>query len=116
MECTGTAKGAADFFTGNGLAHVVHNDESSMGGVAQTEQCLAESGHGAGVVFILIVSRVEGIEHDDFGSGGAGGKYEVIETLGCTEQMSGGSCIDQQVLVRSRTESPPHDQQATNKL
>ena len=77
MKCTGTAKGAADFFSGNGLAHVVHNDESSMGGVAQTEQRLAEGSHGAGVVFILIVSGVERIEHDDFGSGGAGGKYEV---------------------------------------
>ena len=110
MECTGTAKGAADFVSGNGLSNMVDNDESRVRCIAQAEQCLAESRHGARIVFILIVSGVERIEHDDFGSGGAGSDYEVIETLRCTEQMSCGPRIHQQVMIRSGTEITPHDQ------
>ena len=60
----------------------MHDHQSRMGGVAQTEERLTEGGHGAGVIFILIVSRVERVEHDDFGSSGAGSNYEVIQTLG----------------------------------
>src|ERR1700733_12311365 len=58
MECTGPTKGAADFFSSDGLADVVHNDQSSLGGIAQTEQCLKKNGHGTRVVFILIMGRV----------------------------------------------------------
>jgi hypothetical protein len=61
MQGARAAKGAADFFSGDGLAHVVDHDESSMGCVVQAEQGLAESCHGARVVFVLIVGRVERI-------------------------------------------------------
>jgi hypothetical protein len=83
MECTGPAKGAADFFSGDGLADVVHNNQSRMGGIAQTEQSLTESRHGAGVVFILIVSRVERVQDDHLGGGSLGGGEEVIQSLEC---------------------------------
>jgi hypothetical protein len=50
--------------------------------------------HGAGIVLILIVSRVQRIQNNDFGGGGLGGGDEVVQALGCTEQMTGGAGID----------------------
>jgi hypothetical protein len=90
MQSTRAAKGAADFFAGNGFSGMVDDNQSSLSGIAQVQQCLAESRHSAGVVLILIVSGVERIEHDDFGSRSPGGEYEMMETLGCTEEMSRG--------------------------
>jgi hypothetical protein len=40
----------------------------------------------------------------------------VIETLGCTEQMSRRPLIHQQILVRAGTQATSHDQQATHEL
>src|SRR5208337_2078743 len=42
MQSAGAAKGAADLVTADGFADVVHDDESSAGGIAQTQQRLAQ--------------------------------------------------------------------------
>ena len=58
MQSAGAAKGAADLVTADGFADMVHHDESGAGGIAQAQQRLAQGGHGAGIIFILIVRGV----------------------------------------------------------
>ena len=70
MQGAGAAEGAADLVTADGFAHVMHHDERGARSIAQAQQALAQSGHGARVVFILIVGGVERVQDDDLGSGG----------------------------------------------
>ena len=67
VQGTGAAKGASDLVPSHGFAHMVDHDQGGSGALAQAEQTLAQSGHGAGVVFVLIMSGVERIEHEDLG-------------------------------------------------
>ena len=97
------AEGAADLIAADGLAQVVNDDQGGLGYVAQPQQCLAESSHGARVIFILIVSGVERIQNNDLRGGGLGRGQKVVEPLGAAEEMTGGASIDEQVGIRCRT-------------
>src|SRR5258708_18367030 len=116
MQRAGAAEGAADLVAANGFADMVHYNQSGPGSVAQAQQRLAESRHGAGIVFVLIVSGVERVEDDHLGGGGLGGGEEVIHSLGCAEQMTGSAGVDQEVEIRGASQRSPHDRQAADKL
>ena len=60
------------------------------------------------------MGRVERIQDDDFGSSSSCREDEVVQSLRCTEQMTGGPGIDQQMMVGGCTEATPHDQQAAD--
>ena len=45
---------------------------AALRSIAQAQQALAQRRHGARIVFILIVSGVERVQHDDLGGGAAG--------------------------------------------
>jgi hypothetical protein len=47
-----------------------------------------KAGHGAGIVFILIMRGVERVENQDLGGSGPRGGDKVIQTLGGAEQMA----------------------------
>ena len=49
------------------LFDMVDNNQGRLGSIAQPDQSLTESGHGARIVFVLIVSRVERIDDDNIG-------------------------------------------------
>jgi len=86
---------------------MVHHHESGTRSVAQAQQGLAECRHGARIVLVLIVRGVERVENNDLGGGGARGGYEVVQALRGTEQMSGGACVYQKMLVGSVARSAP---------
>ena len=90
VQGTGAAKGASDLVPSHGFAHMVDHDQGGSGGLAQAEQTLAQSGHGAGVVFVLIMSGVERIEHEDLGLCRPGGGKKMIQTVVSAQQMPGG--------------------------
>jgi hypothetical protein len=83
---------------------------------AQAQQALTKSGHGAGVVFVLIVRGVQRVQDDDLGSGGAGGGEKVIQSLRRIEQMAGGARIHEQVLIGGISQDAPHGGQAADEL
>src|SRR5260370_42430106 len=89
MQRAGAAEGAADLVAANGFADMVHYNQSGPGSVAQAQQRLAESRHGAGIVFVLIVSGVERVEDDHLGGGGLGGSGEVVHYLWARERFAG---------------------------
>ena len=91
-------------------------DERRPRGIAQAQQGLAQCRHGASVVFILIVSRVERVQDDDLGGSGLGGGEEMVHSLGCAEQMAGSAGVDQEMVVRGGPHRSPHDRQAADKL
>ena len=84
--------------------------------LAQTQQALAQSGHGPSVVLILIVSGIQRIEDDDLRGGRLRRREEVLQPLGCTEQMAGGACVNEQVLICGAAHCPAHNRQAADKL
>src|SRR5262249_4643335 len=91
MQCAGTTQGATDLVTGNGFSDMMHHGERGPRGIAQTQQRLAQSRHSAGIVFVLIVSRVKRVQNDDLSGGGLRGGEKVIHPLRCAEQMSSGT-------------------------
>jgi hypothetical protein len=99
VQCGGATKGGSDLISVDGLSDMMHDDERGLGSFSQPQQGLAQSGHGSGVVFILIVSGVERVQDDDLRVGGAGGRQEMIESVGGVEQMSLGLGVDEQVLI-----------------
>ena len=116
VQRAGAAEGAADLVTADRFAHVVDDDQRSARSFSQTQQALAQSGHGAGVVFVLIVCRVQRVQDDDLGRSGACGGEEVIQALGCAEQVAGGACIHEQVLIRRVSHDATHGGQAADEL
>ncbi len=92
----------------------MHDDEGGARRVAQSQQRVAERGHGAGIVFILIMGGIERVEDDDFGGGGLSGGEEVVQALRCTEQMAGGAGIHQQMVIGSCSQAAPHECQAAD--
>lgn len=116
MEGAGATKGAADLETRDRFADMMHHDERSFGSIAQAQQGLAQRRHGAGVVFVLIVSGVERVEDDDLGGGSLSGGEEVIHSLRCAEQMAGGASVDEQVLIGGRVDDAAHGCQAVDEL
>ena len=95
---------------------MVHHHQRGAGSIAQTQQRLAQGGHGARIVFVLIVRGVERVENNDFGGGGARGGHKVIQTLGGAEQMAGGARVYQKMLIGRRSQGAAHDGQAADKL
>jgi hypothetical protein len=83
---------------------------------SQAQQALAESRHGARVVFILIVGGIERVQDNDLRDGCLRRREEVLHPLRCAEQMAGGACIDEQVLIRSVAHCSAHDREAADKL
>ena len=110
------AEGAAEFMTAGGFSDVMDNDESRLGGVAQADEGLAESGHGAGVVFILVMSGVEGIDDNDIGLNRTGGVEEVIKAGGGAEQMTRDAGVDEEIGVGAVTNGFAHGGQAESEL
>src|SRR5689334_12152329 len=104
MQSTGAAEGTADLVTANGFAYVVDHDQRGAGSLAQPQQALAKGGHGAGVVFILIVGGIQRVQDDDLRGGRLRRRQEVLQSLRCAEQMSGGAGIDEKVLIRGWTQ------------
>src|SRR6266446_10368146 len=88
MQSAGATKGAADLVPADGFADMVHDNESGAGGIAQAQQRLAQGGHGAGIVFILIVRGVERVENQDLSGSGSRCGNKVIQTLRGAEQMA----------------------------
>jgi hypothetical protein len=75
------AEGAADLIAADGLAHMMHHNQRRSRGIAQPQQALAQRGHGARVVLILIVGEIQGIQNDHFGRGLACGYEKMIQAL-----------------------------------
>ena len=94
----------------------MNDDQSCLGGVTKAQQRLAERGHGARVIFVLVVGGIQRIQDDDFRFGGLGRGQEVIESLGCVQEMARGTSIDEQVLIRRLTQRLTHLSQARGKL
>src|SRR5205807_3323146 len=86
------------------FADMVHHDESGAGGIAQTQQRLAQGGHGAGIVFILIVCGVERVENQDLGVSRPCGGDKVIQTLRGAEQMACGARVHEKMLIGGRSQ------------
>jgi hypothetical protein len=61
------------------FSHMVDDDESGAGSIAQPQQGLAQRSHGAGIVLILIVRGIERIEDDDFSGCGTRRGEEMIQ-------------------------------------
>src|SRR5260370_31164386 len=116
MQRAGAAEGAANLVAADGFADMVHYNQSGPGSVAQAQQRLAESRHGAGIVFVLIVSGVERVEDDHLGGGGLGGGEEVIHSLGCAEPMTGSAGVDQEVAILRAAQRSPLDRPVPSKL
>ncbi len=99
IQSAGTAEGAADLITADGFVHVMHHDQGGARSFAQTQQALAQSGHGAGIVFVLIVGGAQRVQDGNLGGGGTGGSEEVIQALRRTEEMAGGVRIHEDILI-----------------
>src|SRR2546421_4473079 len=99
MQSARAAERAADLITTDGFFYVMHDDQSCVRGIAQAEQSLAEGSHGARIVFVLIVSRVQGVENDYIGFGGTDRAQEVIQPARCAEQMAGGFGVDEEIGI-----------------
>src|SRR2546426_1564333 len=97
------------------LADMVDNDESGLRRIAQPDQGLTKSGHGAGIVFILVVSGVERIDDDDIGLDGTRGLEEVIQAGGGTEHMSGDSRVNKEIGIGAVANGLTHRGQAESK-
>ena len=67
---------------------MVHDDERSLRVIAEAEEILAKSAHGAGVVFITVMCGVQGVEDDDLSLDISSDAEEVIEPLVSIEQIS----------------------------
>lgn len=108
-------EGAADLVAADGLSNMVDDNERRVRGIAQPEQALAQRRHRAGVVLVLIVGRVQGIQHDDFGGGLARGDQEMIQTLRRAEQGvpsgPGSAGVHQQVMIGGGTQGTTHGRQ-----
>jgi hypothetical protein len=98
------------------LFDMVDNNERGVGIIAQPDQSLAKSRHGARVVFILIVSGVKRIDDDDVGLNGTGGLKEVIQAGRGTEHVTGGTRIDEEIGVGAIADGCAHGGQTQSKL
>src|SRR5713226_2307064 len=95
---------------------MVYDDESSAGGIAQAQQRLAQGGHGAGIVFIMIVRGVERVENQDIGCSGPRGGYKVIQTVRGGEQMARGARIHEEMVIGGRSQGTAHEREAADKV
>ena len=116
MKSAGAAEGAADLITADGFSDVMNDNQSGVGSIAQTEQRLAERGHGTRIVFVLIVGGVQRVENDHVGFGGTDRRQEVIQAPRCAEQMAGGFGVDEEIGIGSRTDRFAHRRQARGEL
>src|SRR5579885_2236292 len=78
---TGTAERAADFIAAYGFADVVHHDQRCVRSLAQSQQALAESGHSARIVFVLVVRGIERVQNNDLGGRRPGSRQKVLQSL-----------------------------------
>ena len=62
-------------------------------------QRLTQGGHGAGIIFILIVRGVERVENQDLSGRRPRGGDKAIQTLGGAEQMACGARVHQETLI-----------------
>ena len=92
------------------------DDESGLGRIAQPNQGLTESGHGAGVVFILVVSGVERIDDNDIGLNRTRRVKEVIQAGGGAEHMSRDAGIDKEIGIGAIADGVAHGGQTESKL
>src|SRR6516164_7739764 len=98
------------------LFEMVDNNQGRLGSITQADQSLTESGHGARIVFVLIVSGVERIDDDDIGTNGTGRLKEVIQA-GCgTEHMARDAGVDEEIRVGAIADSFAHGGQTQSKL
>ena len=116
MESGRAAESTAEFVASGGFADVMDDDESGVGLVAEAEQGLAKSGHGAGVVFVLIVSGVERVDDKDFGLDRTGGVKEVIQAGGGAEQMAAGAGVDKEIGIGAIADALAHSGEPESKL
>jgi hypothetical protein len=65
---------------------MVHNHQSRAGSLAQSQQGLAQRGHGAGIVFILIVRGIERVDNDHFGICGPRGSHKMMLRILCPDR------------------------------
>src|SRR6516162_1331731 len=108
MQRAGTAESAANLMPADGLADMVHHHQSGAGSIAQPQQRLAQRGHGAGIVFILIMGGIERVENNDFSLGGARGGHKMMQPLRGTEEMPGSACVYQEMLIGSGPQRAAH--------
>src|SRR5260370_20494631 len=101
MKSGRAAESAAEFIAARRLADMMNHDESGLGDIAQPHQRLTQSRHGAGVVFILVMSGVERIDDDDLGLNRARGSKEVIQSGGGAEHMAGDAGGGEGIWVRA---------------
>jgi hypothetical protein len=73
----------------------MHDYESRFGSIAQPQQALAQGRHRTRIVFVLVVGRVQRVEHDHLGGSLTGGEEKVIESLRCAQQIAAGARIHQ---------------------
>ena len=81
MKGARTSEGGSDFVPRYGFFHVVYHNERSFGFVAQLQKGLAQGGHSACIVFILVVCGVEGVQDDDLSLSLVCGVKEVFESI-----------------------------------
>src|SRR5207249_11761294 len=116
MKSRRAAESAAQFMTARGLADMMDDDEGGPGRIAQADQGLTESRHGACVVFILVVSGIERIDDDDIGLNRTRRVQEVIQTGGGAEHMAGDAGIDKEVRIGAVADGSAHGGQTESKL
>jgi hypothetical protein len=87
-----------------------------LGSIAQPQEALAQRRHQTRIVFVLVVSGVQRVEHDYLGGGLTGGVEKVIQSLRCAEQIAAGARVHQQVLIGGRSQGSAHHRQPTHKL
>jgi hypothetical protein len=70
----------------------------------------------ARVIFVLIASRVQGIQNDHISGSGARGGKEVIQPMSTAQQVPGGTGVDAEIIVGSRAEELAHQPKPGGKL
>ena len=78
-------------------------------------QRLTQGGHGAGIIFILIVRGVERVENQDLSGRRPRGGDKVIQTLGGAEQMACGARVHQETLIGGRSQRTAPEREAADK-
>ncbi len=116
MKCPRPSEGRSDFVSRDGFFDVVYHDERSFCFITQAQKCLAQGGHRPGIVFILVVGGVEGVQDDDLSFGLFCSVKEVFESFCGGKEVSLGTGIDEKPVIGGNSERLPHGIESSDEL
>src|SRR5579862_4563379 len=116
MQGTGATKSATNLVTADRFANMMHHHKCGTRSIAQSQQRLAQCGHGPRIVLVLVVCGIERIENDDICRSRLCRRHEMVETLCGAKQVAGGARVHQKMLIGGCAESAPHDGEAADEL